>query len=176
MRLAYEEIPGALKRRRQELGLSLAKLAGRVRTSAATISRYENGWHRFEMYTLQKLASGLGCRLVIGLEPLVAHGAKEGRPTAIARLRRLFWDTPLRPTHLRDYPTWVMRRVLEYGGLPDIRALLRLLGRNEFLRLAAGMRFSSEKTGRFWAAMLAQEGVKCKTKPFPRAAMISWLR
>jgi transcriptional regulator with XRE-family HTH domain len=176
MRADDETLSGALKRRRQELGLSLAKLAGRVRTSAATISRYENGWHRFELYTLQKLASGLGCRLVIGLEPLVPESANESRQAALDRLRRLFWDKPLRSADLRDHPAWVMRRVLEYGGLPDVRALLRLLGRDEFLRRAAGMHFSSEKTGRFWAAMLAQEGVKCKKGSFPRAARISWLR
>jgi transcriptional regulator with XRE-family HTH domain len=169
-------ISGELKRRREALGLSLANLARRVRTSAATISRYENGWHRFEMYTLQKLAAGLGCRLVIALEPLAPDSAKLSRQAAMRRLRRLFWDKPLRPADLRDYPTWVMRRVLEYGGLPDVRALVHLLGRGEFLRLAACLRFPSEKTGLFWAAMLAQEGVKCRTESFPRVARISWLR
>ena len=169
-------ISQALKRRRQELGLSLARLAGRVRTSAATISRYENGWHRFEVYTLQKLASALGCRLVIGLEPLGPEIAKPGREVVVRRIRRLFWDKPLQVADLREHPQWVVRRVLELGSLADVQALVGLLGKGAFLQQVACLRFSSDKTTRFWAAMLAQEGVKCRKKSSPKAARISWLR
>ena len=169
-------ISQALKRRRQQLGLSLARLAGRVRTSAATISRYENGWHRFEVYTLQKLASALGCRLVIGLEPLSPEIAKPGREVVVRRIRRLFWDKPLQVADLREHPQWVVRRVLELGSLADLQALVGLLGKGAFLQQVACLRFYSDKTTRFWAAMLAQEGVKCRKKSSPKAARISWLR
>ena len=169
-------ISQALKRRRQQLGLSLARLAGRVRTSAATISRYENGWHRFEVYTLQKLASALGCRLVIGLEPLSPEIAKPGREVVVRRIRRLFWDKPLQVADLREHPQWVVRRVLELGSLADVQALVGLLGKGAFLQQVACLRFYSDKTTRFWAAMLAQEGVKCRKKSSPKAARISWLR
>ena len=43
-----------LRDRRQQLGLSLTQLARRADTSAPTLSRYENGWSRFEVATLQK--------------------------------------------------------------------------------------------------------------------------
>lgn len=171
-----EGISAALKRRRQDLGLSLSRLARRVGTSPATIFRYENGWHRFELYTLQKLASALGCSLTVGLAPLRFESAKPGKEAAIGRLRRLFWDKPLAAADLREHKHWVVRRVLEFGGLSDVRDLEGLLGRNELLRLAACLRFSSERTSRFWTAILAQEGVKCRRKSSPRAARISWLR
>lgn len=169
-------ISQALKRRRRELGLSLAGLARRVRTSAATISRYENGWNRFQVYTLRKLASALGCRLVMHLEPLRLDTSPPGREAAMKRLRRLFWDKPLRSVHFRQYPDWVIRRVLEVGNLADIRALNNLLGRSEVLRRAAGLRFTSKKTERFWASLAEREGVQCTRKSSPPAAGISWLK
>lgn len=170
------EIPQALKQRRRELGLSLAGLAKRVRTSAATISRYENGWHRFQVYTLQKLASALGCRLVIRLEPLPSDTSPPGRDAALKRLRRLFWDKPLRAVDLLQYPDWVIQRVLEVGNLADIRALNIMLGRSEVLRRAAGLRFTSKQTERFWASLAEREGVRCTRKSSPPAAGISWLK
>jgi transcriptional regulator with XRE-family HTH domain len=169
-------ISSQLRQRRNELGLSLTKVARRAGTSPASLSRYESGWHRFELYTLHKLAAALDCRLVIGLEPLKSQSPRQGREAAVRQLRRLFWDKPLASADLRDHPTWVARRVLEYGGLSDVQALVGLVGKEELLRLVAGLRFSSEKTDRFWAAMLEQEGVKCRRKSSPRAAGISWLR
>ena len=43
------EISRQLRARREEIGLSLAQLARRADTSAATLSRYETGWSRFEV-------------------------------------------------------------------------------------------------------------------------------
>jgi transcriptional regulator with XRE-family HTH domain len=171
-----EQLSGALKRRRQELGLSISRLARRVRTSAATISRYENGWSRFQVYTLQKLASALGCRLVLELEPLPAPARLPSDATGLRRLHRLFWDRRLQASDLRNYPQWVVRRVLELGNLADLRALIELMGRKALLRQAAGLRFSSAKTERFWSTLLEREGVKCTRKSFPGAARLSWPR
>jgi len=171
-----DEISQALKQRRRELGLSLAGLAQRVRTSAATISRYGNGWNRFQVYTLQKLASALGCRLVIALEPLRAVRGSPGKAAALKRLRRLFWDKPLRAADLQQYPDWVIRRVLDFGNLADVRALIGLLGRKAFLQRAAGLRFTSKKSERFWASIAEREGVQCTRKSSPPAAGISWLK
>jgi transcriptional regulator with XRE-family HTH domain len=152
------DLSRALKGRRLQLGLTLSQVARRVRTSPATISRYESGWHRFELYTLQKLASALGCRLRVGLEPVRPRTPAASPRSAIKRLGRLFWDTPLQQADLRRHPRWVIRRVLETGALEDVRILVQLLGKDKVLSEAASIRFKSPKTARFWKSMIELEG------------------
>ncbi len=160
----------AIKRRRLELGLSLADLARRAGTSAAAISRYEGGWRRFEVTTLRKMATSLGCRLNIALEPVKVSRPRVSARAVAALLRRLFWDHDLRGGDFRRYPLWITSRVLEYGSMDDVRALEDLFGRRRFLKLVAECRFASPRTGRFWREMLEIEGVKCTRRSFQRGA------
>jgi transcriptional regulator with XRE-family HTH domain len=157
-----------LKRRRQVVGLSLAELGRRVGTSAATLSRYEHGWTRFETYTLQKLAASLECELRIEFVPHPKPSSKTiSKARAIKQLRRLFWDHPLVAQDLDQYPVWVMERVLDYGGLADVRLLIHLFGRKQFLEIVARVRRVSAKTMAFWRQFLDLEGYPC-TKKFYR--------
>ena len=168
-------ISEALKRRRQELGLSLTQLARRANTSAATLSRYEHGWRRFEVYTLEKLAAALGCRLRIDLEPRKSPAPRNGDRAAVARrLSRLFWDRPLQVRHFREYPSWVVQRVLEYGNLDDVHALIHVFGQRQFLEEVAGVRFSSARTESLWREILKKEGVSCTQKSSRDNAKVSW--
>jgi transcriptional regulator with XRE-family HTH domain len=163
-----------LRDRRQQLGLSLTQLARRADTSAPTLSRYENGWSRFEVATLQKLATALGCELVVRLEP---RESQHGRPTSaevVKQLSRLFWDTRLEASHLAEHAIWVIERVLEFGGLDDVRILIAHLGRAEFFRLAGGARLESARTRRFWQQMLEKEGAPCTRKFSREEAASSW--
>lgn len=165
-----------LRQRRKELGLSLSDVARRAGTSPATISRYESGWDRFEVYTLQKLASSLACRLEISLEPLEEPASTPSAETVVERLSRLFWDKELTVSDLAEYPSWVVGRVLEYGALDDVRLLIRFIGREEFLHTVCEVRFSSRRTECFWKRILEREGIEC-TKKFSRnTATGSWVR
>lgn len=164
-----------LRQRRLARGLSLASLAKRADTSAATLSRYENGWQRFEVQTLRKLARALGCRLRLEFEPLPATAP--GSPTAAAvcdQLRRLFWDTSLTVDHLRTHPRWVTQRVLELGTLDDVHVLTAHLGRDRMLELVSEMRFSSPPTASLWRAILTKEGVPCRNVSCRPTAGNSW--
>jgi transcriptional regulator with XRE-family HTH domain len=172
----YLGLSEAIRRRRLELGLTLSQLAHRIRSSPATVHRYESGWHRFEIYTLEKLATALGCRLRIDLEPLRPDPPMASRKTVVAQLQRLFWERELEDTDLEDHPGWIVRRVLEMGTLRDVRALIGLMGKQGFLRHLADVRFASEKTSTCWRAMCEQEGTRCTKTSSPRAARISWLR
>jgi transcriptional regulator with XRE-family HTH domain len=162
--------------RRQERGLSLTQLARRANTSPATLSRYENGWSRFEVATLRKLATALDCDLVVKLQPRRHTRTTPSDHQVVEQIRRLFWDQPLTHDHLEEYPLWVVERVLEYGNLHDVRILVDLIGREAFLRLAGEARFSSGRTRAFWRQVLEREGMTC-TREFSRAeAASSWRR
>ena len=163
-----------IRARREELELSLAQLARRADTSAATVSRYESGWARFEVYTLRKLATALGCELVISFHPKDRPSNPPPPSDVVRKLRRLFWDQPLRVEHLEENPLWVVERVVEFGDLDDVRLLVGYLGRERFLQNVAEARFSSEKTRVFWQQILAREGVPCTTRSFRDEAAESW--
>ena len=160
--------------RRKQLGLSLAQVARRADTSPATLSRYENGWTRFEVYTLRKLATALDCELVVRLEPKKRRGTRPQRSDVVEKLQRLFWDQDLTVRHLKENPVWVVERVLEYGNLEDVHHLVGHMGRDAFLRHVSGARFSSDRTRVFWQQILSREGMTCTRRYSREEAATSW--
>ena len=93
-----------------------------------------------------------------------------------ARIRRLFWDRPLEATDIDIYPKWVIKRVLDYGDLPDVQAALHYFGRDRFFALVDGIRFDSIRTERFWQQLMTHEGLTpCTQKPCPREADKLWI-
>jgi ribosome-binding protein aMBF1 (putative translation factor) len=64
----YEELARIVIMRRAALGLTQAKLAERMGTTASAISRIEGGRHATNAQTLKKLANAFGIRAVIGFE------------------------------------------------------------------------------------------------------------
>lgn len=172
--MSDEDISSQIRRRRMETGLSISELAHRVNTSPATISRYENGWRRFEVYTLRKIAGALGCRLTITFRPAHRPPSIPGKASCGDRLQRLFWDHPLSKREINRHPVWVVERVLEYGNLDDLQSLMETFGRRRFLELAAQARFASAKTKNFWKQMLAREKIICTTKFSREEASAFW--
>jgi transcriptional regulator with XRE-family HTH domain len=168
------DISHQLGTQRKRIGLSLGQLARRVNTSPATLSRYENGWSRFEVSTLRKLATALDCDLVIRLQPKSRRIEEPAADQLVEKVARLFWDQELEVDHLREYPLWVIERVLEYGDLGDIRMLAVYFGREEILRLVGETRFSSDRTRVFWHNILEREGTRCTRRYSREAAASSW--
>ena len=64
----FEEIARLVIMHRGRLGLSQKELARRVGTSHSAISRLESGRHQTSVATLQRVATALGVRLVMGFE------------------------------------------------------------------------------------------------------------
>lgn len=64
----FEEIARLVIMHRGALGLSQKELARRVGTSHSAISRLESGRHQASVVTLQRVATALGVRLVLGFE------------------------------------------------------------------------------------------------------------
>jgi len=160
--------------RRKRLGLSLSQLARRANTSPATLSRYENGWSRFEVSTLRKLATALDCDLVVKLQPRPRWVERPTAEQVVQQIGRLFWDQVLTASHLEEHQLWVVERVLDYGNLGDIRILAAFMGREALLNLAGEARFSSDRTRLFWQQALEREGMTCTRKFSREEAASSW--
>lgn len=168
------DLSDALRRRRLVLGLSLAQVARRADTSVAALSRYENGWDRFSVRTLRKLAGALDSDVCIRLVPVKRSGpVAPDRDRLVQRLGRLFWERELEPGHLDSHPLWVLERVLEVGQLEDVLALRDWWGRERFLDGVERCRFTSPRTKQFWEAVLAKEGRGC-TRKFSRPAAFAY--
>ncbi|HMB69078.1 MAG TPA: helix-turn-helix transcriptional regulator [bacterium] len=171
-----EELGSEIRRRRLERGWTLADLARHAGTSAPTVHRYETGWRRFEIGTLDKLAAALGCRLELGLTEVRGRTPAQPGPADLVRqLSRLFWDRRLRVPDLERYPEWVLRRTLEYGSLDDVHALIAYYGRDRFLDLVAGLRLESGRARAFWREILQLEGRECTTRFSREEADASWI-
>lgn len=158
--LRAEQTPIGLqiRARRIERGWTLAELAQRAGTSAPTLHRYESGWERFELATLRRLAAALGVQLSVSLSPL-RREPPESAPskTELARrLRKLFWDRPLQPRDIDEYPQWVLRRVLMFGDRAQVEASRRFYG-DEAVRKAAAHREVDERTRNYWSLVLGPE-------------------
>ena len=87
--------------------------------------------------------------------------------SVVTRLRRLFWDHPLTEADLMAHPVWLIERVLDYGNLDDVYMLQNVLGRANFLRIAAQAVRVSPRTRSFWRQLLEMEGIPC-TREFSR--------
>jgi transcriptional regulator with XRE-family HTH domain len=169
-----KSISELLRECRLARGLSLTELARLTDTSVPTLSRYENGWTRFEVSTLRKLATALNCRLRIALEPVEPPSTSHlDKADAMRRLGRLFWDADLTPETFTGYPVWVVERVLELGQLDDVHALQLLMGRDGFLKAVQSATRVSAKTRTFWNGMLEKEGWECMRKSSRQAAWSS---
>ncbi len=160
-----------LRNRRLERGLSLTELARLADTSPATLSRYENGWTRFEVATLRKLAMALGCRLSIEFVPSeVSNSAEIIESEVIDGLKRLFWDSDFNSEILSKHPVWAVERVLDSGQLEDVHALQILMGRDMFLESVLKTTRLSPKTKVFWNNILKKEGMPCMKKSSRKTA------
>jgi len=141
---------------RVEQGLTLEELAGRSGTSTPTLHRYESGWDRFEIRTLERVGAALGAGLEIRFVTRAAESIEKPSPEQLVQtLSPLFWDTDLEPSHLSDYPDWVLARVLMYGGLAQVRTARAFFG-DEAVAIAATRRGTDARTRSYWATILGE--------------------
>lgn len=169
-----KDLSRQIREMRRRRGLSLQYAARRIDTSAATLSRYENGWKHFEIYTLNKIATALGYRMQVSFKPVSRADRSTGLTAVINQLKRLFWDAPLKTGHFKKYPAWVAERVLEYGTLRDVQVLFQFLGREKFLEIISKIRFKSARTKIFWRHILEKENQPCMPKYSRPEAGKSW--
>lgn len=143
---------------RRARGWSLAELARRAGTSPPALHRYENGWDRFGLHTLGKIAEALEARLEVRLVPRSgpAASSRPSRARVVSLLSPLFWDRPLTGRDLETYPDWVIERVLMYGSREQVAALRSRFDDPALLR-AVRRRGIDPRTRNYWRLMLEGE-------------------
>jgi transcriptional regulator with XRE-family HTH domain len=153
--ISLPPVSAQIRRLRQDQGLTLSDLAERVGTSAPTMHRYESGWDRFEIRTLEKIAVALGARLELRLVPATAP-ATQPEPDlsqVVESLSPLFWDQDLVASNLADHPEWVLARVLTLGSMAQVRIARAWFG-DDAIRNAIRRREVDARTRNFWNLIL----------------------
>ena len=154
--LAGTPVGHQIRQLRQARGWTLAELARRAGTSAPTLHRYENGWDRFELRTLQRIAAALGGRLDLRLVPAPAVRPESQPPSPkalVKKLSPLFWDRDLRESDLSRHAGWVLERVLTSGDRDQVRAARSFFGDEQILN-AIDRRGVDPRTRRYWNLIL----------------------
>ena len=156
--LAATTVGHQIRLLRQGRGWTLAELARRAGTSGPALHRYENGWDRFELETLRRIAGALDARLEIRLVP-AAPPTRPGRRVSARALVRglasLFWDRDLRETDLARHAGWVLERVLTSGSWAQVRAARAYFG-DEAVRQALKRRGVDPRTRHYWRLILGE--------------------
>lgn len=153
-----EALGRQIRRLRAQRGWTLAELAHRAGTSAPTLHRYENGWYRFELETLRKIAAALEVRLDVRLVPAPRRTGTR-RPTAsglVEALAPLFWEHALRVEELAQYPGWVLERVLTAGDRTQVQAARAYFG-DAAVRAAVERRGVDRRTRAYWREILGED-------------------
>jgi transcriptional regulator with XRE-family HTH domain len=150
-------IGSQIRKLRKIRGLTLQELSHRAGTSAPTLHRYENGWDRFEIATLRRIANALGAHLEVRL---VADDSRQvvvrpDRRNMLKLLTPLFWDKPLSAADLAEHASWVIGRVVMYGNLDQMLATRRYYG-DDLIRDAIVQRGIDSRTRGYWEIMLGQ--------------------
>ncbi len=144
-----------IRRLRQGCGWTLAELGRRAETSGPTLHRYENGWDRFELATLRKIAAALGARLEVRLVPRTEKrnvGPGVGWKSLAKLLSPLFWDQDL--SDKEEHTDWVLGRVLVFGNREQVAAARSYFG-DEAIRRAVERRGIDARTRNYWRLILA---------------------
>lgn len=144
-----------IRRLREDRGWTLAELARRAGTSGPTLHRYENGWDRFEMDTLRKIAVAVEARLEVRLVSDRRDRPAAARPSwkSLRKLLApLFWDADL--SDREEFPEWVLGRVLVFGNREQVAAARRYFG-DEAIGRAVERRGIDVRTRNYWRLVLA---------------------
>ncbi|MEW6102709.1 MAG: hypothetical protein AB1630_02635 [bacterium] len=89
-------------------------------------------------------------------------------------LKRYFWDVEIK--ELKDFPIFVMERLLEYGDRNAISYLLSNFSKERIKKVVKETRRISRKSANFWAFYLniPKKEVKCLKRSFQRNNRKIW--
>jgi len=86
------------------------------------------------------------------------------------RVQRLFWDTDKKSVDLRSHRGYVVRRIMDYGYLEDVRWMLATYSAEEIIEVLKMSRGLTRKSGYFWGNHFAvpKEEIACLQSPYSK--------
>jgi len=86
------------------------------------------------------------------------------------KVQRLFWDTEKKSVNLRSHRAYVIRRIMDYGDLKDVRWMLATYSTEEIIEVLKKSRGLSRKSGYFWGNHFAvpKEEIACLQGPYQK--------
>ena len=144
-------------------GLTLQELAAEAGTSAPAVHRYEGHWEGYTIRTLRRIAEALDADLEVRLTPRTRlpvpppAGDRPSERAFLERIRSLFWDVDLTASDLSDHVLWILTRILNEGGLAQVRSALAFYGPEPFSSVL-DRRGLSPRARSFLTAFLKERG------------------
>ena len=86
------------------------------------------------------------------------------------RVQRHFWDTDKKSVDLRSHHAYIIRRIMDYGDLKDVRWMLATYSSEEIIGVLKKSRGISRKSGSFWGGHFGvpKEEIACLQGPYQK--------
>ncbi|MCK4784158.1 MAG: hypothetical protein KAV87_10435 [Desulfobacteraceae bacterium] len=91
-------------------------------------------------------------------------------------LKQYFWDIDFDKFDYRNYPTFAIERILEYGNERAIAWMMGNFSQTQIINTLQKSRQLTQKSANFWAFMLGlkKEKVKCLNRSFQKIRKQFW--
>ena len=86
------------------------------------------------------------------------------------RVQRLFWDTDKSRVNAQAHRSYIIRRIMDYGDLADVRWMLNAYSSEEIIEVLEKGRGLSRKSGNFWGNHfhIPKERITCLQMPYQK--------
>ncbi len=86
----------------------------------------------------------------------------------LEKIKRLFWDVNKEDVGLKAHHAYIIRRILDYGEIEDIKWMLSTYSKEEIVKVIKKSRGLSRKSAYFWSAYfgIPQKEIACLIRPY----------
>ncbi len=87
------------------------------------------------------------------------------------RIKRLFWDVDKDAVDLILHRSYMIRRIMDYGNIEDVRWMLKAYSGEEIIEVLRKSRGLSRKSAFFWSAYfnIPQGEIECLKMPYQKS-------
>ena len=86
------------------------------------------------------------------------------------RIKRLFWDVNKDAVDMQSHRPYVIRRIMDYGDIGDVKWMLATYTAQEIMEVAKKSRGLSRKSAYFWSTYfnIPKEEIECLKTPYEK--------
>jgi len=79
------------------------------------------------------------------------------------RIKRLFWDVNKDDVDVRRHRPYVIRRIMDYGDVEDVKWMLKIYSTDEIIEVVKKSHGLSRKSAYFWSTYfnIPKEEIEC---------------